>query len=64
MEKGITEITLPALRVKVSGACNRSCNFCHEEGDMKTILPVVPRRKSSLSAPAQSWILSESVGLC
>jgi molybdenum cofactor biosynthesis enzyme MoaA len=31
------QITLPALRLKVTGACNRTCNFCHEEGDMKTI---------------------------
>lgn len=30
-------ITQPALRIKVTGICNRSCFFCHEEGDMKTI---------------------------
>lgn len=30
-------ITTPALRVKLTRVCNRSCNFCNEEGDMRTI---------------------------
>ena len=35
-----TQVTKPAVRIKVTGNCNRTCNFCHEEGDMKGILPV------------------------
>ena len=35
-------ITKPSLRVKITGACNRTCNFCNEEGDMRTIIPVDP----------------------
>jgi cyclic pyranopterin phosphate synthase len=35
-------ITKPALRVKVTGACNRTCNFCNEEGDMRRILSMPP----------------------
>lgn len=35
-------ITSPTLRVKITGRCNRTCNFCHEEGDMRGILPVTP----------------------
>lgn len=31
-----------ALRIKVTGLCNRTCNFCNEEGDMRTIEPVIP----------------------
>ncbi len=30
-------ISMPALRIKVTGACNRTCHFCHEEGDMRGI---------------------------
>lgn len=30
-------VTVPALRIKVTGVCNRSCHFCHEEGDMRGI---------------------------
>ena len=29
--------TIPSLRIKITGKCNRSCWFCHEEGDMKFI---------------------------
>lgn len=36
----LTQVTKPAVRIKVTGNCNRTCNFCHEEGDMKGILPV------------------------
>ena len=35
-------ITEPALRIKITGACNRTCNFCNEEGDMRTIESVEP----------------------
>jgi len=35
-------ITTPALRVKLTGVCNRSCNFCNEEGDMRTIGSMEP----------------------
>ena len=31
------DLTKPAIRLKVTGLCNRSCTFCHEEGDMRTI---------------------------
>lgn len=34
-------ITMPALRIKLTGRCNRSCSFCHEEGDMKRIEDIV-----------------------
>lgn len=30
-------VTKPALRIKTTGICNRSCSFCNEEGDMRTI---------------------------
>ena len=29
--------TVSALRIKITGKCNRSCSFCHEEGGMKNI---------------------------
>jgi len=35
-------ITKPALRIKVTGVCNRTCSFCNEEGDMRTIESVEP----------------------
>lgn len=38
-------IAPPALRLKITGACNRSCFFCHEEGDMRGILSVQPDRE-------------------
>jgi GTP 3',8-cyclase len=38
-------ITIPSLRVKITGICNRSCNFCNEEGDMRTIKSVEPNKK-------------------
>jgi cyclic pyranopterin phosphate synthase len=41
-QKPIDQITPPAIRIKVTGACNRTCSFCHEEGDMKTIHEVTP----------------------
>lgn len=37
-------ITKPALRIKITGACNRTCSFCNEEGDMRTIESVRPTR--------------------
>ncbi len=36
------KITPPAIRLKVTGVCNRSCFFCNEEGDMKGILNIRP----------------------
>lgn len=33
-------ITSPAIRLKVTGICNRSCFFCNEEGDMKGVLSI------------------------
>jgi len=36
------EISDPALRIKMTGVCNRSCSFCNEEGDMQTIGSVKP----------------------
>lgn len=38
-------ITSPAIRLKVTGICNRSCSFCNEEGDMKGVLSVRPDRE-------------------
>lgn len=38
-------ITSPAIRLKVTGVCNRSCSFCNEEGDMKSVLSVRPDRE-------------------
>lgn len=35
-----TQVTKAAIRIKVTGNCNRTCDFCHEEGDMKGILSV------------------------
>jgi len=35
-------IAKPALRIKVTGLCNRSCGFCNEEGDMCSIGDVIP----------------------
>ncbi len=35
-------ITKPALRIKITGVCNRTCSFCNEEGDMRTIGSVEP----------------------
>ncbi len=39
MKQAIIE---PALRIKLTGVCNRTCSFCHEEGDMRGIGAVVP----------------------
>lgn len=38
-------ITSPAIRLKITGICNRSCSFCNEEGDMKGVLSVRPDRE-------------------
>lgn len=35
-------ISDPALRIKMTGVCNRTCHFCNEEGDMKTIGSIEP----------------------
>ena len=35
------KMTVPAIRLKITGKCNRSCAFCHQEGDMKEIEDVV-----------------------
>jgi GTP 3',8-cyclase len=35
-------ITNPALRIKMTGVCNRTCSFCNEEGDMRTIGSIEP----------------------
>lgn len=35
-------LSMPAIRIKLTGICNRSCSFCHEEGDMKRIQNVLP----------------------
>ncbi len=35
-------ITESALRIKITGSCNRSCSFCHQEGDMETINSMDP----------------------
>ncbi len=31
------KIKIPAIRIKITGGCNRSCFFCHEEGAMRDI---------------------------
>jgi molybdenum cofactor biosynthesis enzyme MoaA len=36
---------LPVLRIKITGRCNRSCYFCHEEGGMKDIDDMLPDDK-------------------
>lgn len=36
------KITDPALRIKMTGICNRTCSFCNEEGDMRTIGAIEP----------------------
>jgi molybdenum cofactor biosynthesis enzyme MoaA len=38
-------ITEPALRIKVTGTCNRTCSFCNEEGDMRTIQSIKPNKE-------------------
>jgi GTP 3',8-cyclase len=38
------KITPPAIRLKITGACSRSCFFCHKEGDMDNISMIVPDR--------------------
>jgi len=35
-------LTMPAIRIKLTGICNRTCSFCHEEGDMKRIQNIIP----------------------
>ena len=35
-------LTMPAIRIKLTGVCNRSCSFCHEEGGMKRIQEIYP----------------------
>ncbi len=35
-------LSVPAIRIKLTGICNRSCYFCHEEGDMQKIQNVIP----------------------
>lgn len=35
-------ITKPAIRIKITGACNRCCSFCHEEGGMDSIVNITP----------------------
>jgi len=37
-----TVITPPAIRLKITGNCNRSCFFCHQEGDMEGIFNISP----------------------
>ena len=37
-----TVITPPAVRLKITGNCNRSCFFCHQEGDMEGIFNISP----------------------
>src|SRR3989344_6871850 len=39
------KLTMPAIRVKLTGICNRSCSFCHEEGDMKGIYSIKADKK-------------------
>lgn len=36
------QITSPAIRLKVTGICNRSCSFCNKEGDMEGISSIRP----------------------
>lgn len=36
------KISVSAIRLKITGGCNRSCSFCHEEGDMQSIFQVQP----------------------
>ncbi len=36
------KISDPALRIKMTGICNRTCSFCNEEGDMRTIGAIEP----------------------
>lgn len=38
--KNVMKLAVPAVRIKLTGSCNRSCIFCHEEGDMKKITNV------------------------
>lgn len=38
-------ITNPALRIKMTGVCNRTCSFCNEEGDMRTIGSIEPNEE-------------------
>ena len=40
-----TKITAPAIRIKVTGRCNRTCEFCHEEGDMQSIQSISPDKQ-------------------
>ena len=35
------KMSVSAIRLKITGKCNRSCSFCHQEGDMKWIEDVV-----------------------
>lgn len=37
-------ISEPALRIKMTGVCNRTCSFCNEEGDMRTIGAIEPSK--------------------
>ena len=37
-----TSLLMPAIRIKLTGVCNRTCSFCHEEGDMKRIQNISP----------------------
>lgn len=41
------KMTIPALRIKITGKCNRSCFFCNKEGGMKSILDVRPDNEFS-----------------
>lgn len=38
-------MTVPAIRLKITGKCNRSCSFCHQEGDMKGVENVIVDEK-------------------
>lgn len=38
-------ITNPSIRIKITGLCNRSCSFCNEEGDMRTIGSIEPNEE-------------------
>lgn len=35
----------PVIRLKITGRCNRSCYFCHQEGDMKGIDSIIANRE-------------------